>query len=129
MKSKKYRKSNGFSDDKKSKRFLTCPVCEKGTLSERKVPYEVYGEKLGIFPARVCSQCNEEWFDESTARKIESLEKEKGFFGLSTQTKISYSGNSLIIRIPKAIAEFMRLKREEIVTIHPEGRNKLSVEL
>ena len=111
------------------KKLRKCPICEKGTLLDRRVPYKVYGEKLGDFPASVCSYCKEEWFDEATAMKIEALEKEKGFFGLSAQTKISYSGNSLIIRIPKAIAEFMKLKREELVTIHPEGKNKLSVEL
>jgi len=106
-----------------------CPVCEKGNLSEKKISYKVYGEELGRFPAMVCSSCKEEWFDEKTAREIEAIEKKKGLFGLSAQTKISYSGNSLIVRIPKAIADFMKLKREEPATIYSEGRNKFSVEI
>jgi len=106
-----------------------CPVCEKGTLSKKTVSYEVYEEKLGDFPALVCGACGEEWFNEATAREIEQLEKEKGLFGLSARTKISYSGNSLIVRIPKAIADFMKLSKEQVVTVHPEGRDKFSVEL
>jgi len=108
---------------------LICANCGKGKLIKKVVPYAVYGVKLGDFPALVCASCNEVWFDEATAEKIEKLEKEKNLFGLSIQTKISYSGNSLIIRIPKAIADFFKLKKEETVTIHPESKNKIAIEV
>ena len=107
----------------------TCANCEKGILIKKLVPYEVYGTKLGNFRALVCKSCGEVWFDEATVEKMEKLEKEKGLFGLSVQTKVSYSGNSLIIRIPKSIVDFFRLKKEEIVTIHPEGKNKIAIEI
>lgn len=106
-----------------------CAACEKGNLIEKSVPHEVYGVKLGNFPALVCNNCGEVWYDETTVEKMEKLEKEKGLFGLPVQTKISYSGNSLIIRIPKVIADFFKLKKEEVVTIHPEGKNKIAVEI
>jgi YgiT-type zinc finger domain-containing protein len=107
----------------------TCAICEEGKLKKKIVSYKIYGVELGKFPAHVCSKCGEEWFDEETALKIEKLEKEKGLFGLSKETKISYSGNSLIIRIPKEIADFMKLEKETSVLIHPDGENKLSMEI
>jgi YgiT-type zinc finger domain-containing protein len=108
---------------------MRCPVCEKGDMKRKVVPYSVYGIELGRFPADVCDKCGEEWFDEKTALKIEELQKEKGLFGLSRESKISYSGNSLVIRIPNAIAKFVGLKKEKHVMIHPEGKNKLEIEI
>ena len=106
-----------------------CGACEKSTLIKKITPYEVYGVKLGDFPALVCNSCGEVWYDENTVREMEKVEKQKGLFGLSMQTKISYSGNSLIIRIPKTIADFFKLKKEDIVTIHPEGKSKIAIEI
>ena len=128
MKHKKILKKFLVSQKSRSD-FLGCPVCEEGNLVKKEVPYSVYGFELGKFPAKVCSKCNEQWFDELTAKKIEDIEKRKGLFGLTKQSKISYSGNSLIVRIPNEIAKFMRLKKEASVSIHPEGKNKITIEL
>ena len=106
-----------------------CPICEKGIMKSKKVKYSVYGIDLGSFPAQVCNYCQEEWFSETTALEIERLEKEKGLFGLSKKSKISYSGNSLIVRIPEAISKFMKLKKEKEIIIYPQGKNKLVVEM
>lgn len=106
-----------------------CPICGKGNLIKKTVPYYVYDIEIGRFPAEVCSGCKEEWFSEEIAEKIEKIEKEKGLFGLTKQSKISYSGNSLIVRIPKEIAEFLNLKKEKQILIHPEGRNKIAIEI
>ena len=106
-----------------------CPVCEKGKLVKKVLPYSVYGIELGKFPAELCAICGEEWFSEETAKRIEAIEKEKGLFGLSKQSKIGYSGNSLIVRIPREIAKFMNLKKEKQILIHPEGKTKLMIEL
>tara|TARA_Y100000310_G_C20693469_1_gene823883 strand:+ start:803 stop:1129 length:327 start_codon:yes stop_codon:yes gene_type:complete len=108
---------------------MKCPICEKGEMKSKKVNYSVYGINLGEFPAQICSSCQEEWFDEKTAVEIEKLEKKKGLFGLSKKSKISYSGNSLIVRIPEAISKFMGLKKEKEIVIYPQGKNKLVVEM
>ncbi|MEW5896571.1 MAG: YgiT-type zinc finger protein [Nanoarchaeota archaeon] len=108
---------------------MKCPICEKGTLAVKMVAYKTYGIELGTFPAKVCGSCHEQWFDEKTCEKIQELEKKKGLFGLSKKSKISYSGNSLIVRIPESIAAFMKLKKEDEVIIHPEGKNKIAVEM
>ena len=107
----------------------TCPVCEKGTLTRQNVPYSVHGVELGKFLSEVCNNCHESWFSEETARKIEGIEKKKGLFGLVKHSKIGYSGNSLIIRIPKDIAKFMDLKKEKAISIYPEDKNRLLIEL
>jgi len=106
-----------------------CPICEKGNLEKKVVPYKIYGIEIGKFPSKKCNECSEEWFDEETALKIEKLEKEKGLFGLSKDSKISYSGNSLIVRIPKTIAKFMNIKKEKHISIYPEGKNKIVIEM
>ena len=116
-------------DSNMKKNNEKCPACEKGNLQSSKVPYSVYGVQLGVFPAKVCSSCDEQWFDKNTSEKIQALEKEKGLWGLSKKTKISYSGNSLVIRIPEQIARYLNLKKEEEVTLHPEGKNKLILEI
>jgi len=107
----------------------SCPICGKGKLIKKSVPYSIYDIEIGRFPAEVCTKCGEQWFSEETARRIEQIEREKGLFGLSKQSKISYSGNSLIIRIPKEIAKFMNLKKEKSVSIYPEGKNKILIEV
>ncbi len=107
---------------------MKCPICN-GKLVKKEVKYEVYGFNLGNFIANICSKCKEQWFDESITRKIENLERKKGLFGISKESKISYSGNSLIIRIPKRIVEFMKIKKETPVLVHPHGKNKIEIEL
>ncbi len=107
---------------------MKCPICNKGNLMKKVVSYKIYGEELGKFPANVCSKCDEQWFDKETALKIEKLEKEKGLFGMTKRSKISYSGNSLIIRIPKDVVKFMNLKKEEAISIYPQSKDKLIIE-
>lgn len=105
-----------------------CALC-KGRLKKKLIDYKIYGKSIGKFPALVCSSCKEEWFSEETSKKIEEKERELGLFGLSRETKISYSGNSLIIRIPKELAKFMNLKKETRVIIYPEDKNKICVNI
>ena len=105
-----------------------CILC-KGKLKKKIVDYKIYGKSLGRFPAKVCEKCGEQWFDEETSKKIEKTEKKANLFGLHRESKISYSGNSLIIRIPKDIAEFMDLNKESQVIIYPEDKNKISVNI
>lgn len=103
-----------------------CALCE-GKLKKKVVSYAVYGKHIGRFPAMVCNSCGEQWFNEATSKKIEAIEKKEGIFGLSRETKVSYSGNSLIIRIPKEFAKFMNLKKETEIVLYPEDKNKFCV--
>ncbi|HII15930.1 MAG TPA: AbrB/MazE/SpoVT family DNA-binding domain-containing protein [Nanoarchaeota archaeon] len=87
----------------------------------------MFGVYLGEFPAVVCTKCRESFTDSATTKKIEAAAKEKGVWGLSAKTKITQTGNSLAVRIPKKIADYLKLKNSEEVTIYPEN-NKLVVE-
>lgn len=55
-----------------------CPLCKKGILTNKIIPYVVCNIKLGDFPAEICSKCGEQWFNEKTAKQIEKAEKQKG---------------------------------------------------
>jgi len=105
-----------------------CVLC-KGNLKKKVIDYKIYGRDIGKYPALVCESCNEQWFDEETSKEIEKKEQEFGVFGLSRETKVSYSGNSLIIRIPQELAKFMNIKKETKVVLYPEDKNKLCVSL
>src|SRR3989344_1498662 len=103
-----------------------CVSCN-GKLKNKIVDYKIYGISIGKFPALVCNSCGEQWFSEETSRKIEEKERELGLFGLSVETKVSYSGNSLIIRIPKELAKFLNIKKETKIELRPENKNKLCI--
>lgn len=48
---------------------------------------------------------------------------------LEEKTKVAQVGNSLAIRIPKEIAEFLKLKKEEEVKLVPKSPHELSIEM
>jgi hypothetical protein len=77
----------------------------------------------------VCKRCGEVFFTEAASDEIDRLARAGGLWGLEARTKVSYSGNSLMIRIPREIAEFMGLEKGDGVRIHPEGKRRLVVEL
>jgi len=58
----------------------TCSKCEKGKMKRTIVNYRIQNIDLGRFPAFVCDHCSEEWFDEETSKKIESLEKKNNLW-------------------------------------------------
>lgn len=106
-----------------------CYICEKGNLRKEKVPYTLYGELIGNFDAKVCNACGEVFFDEETSRKITAATKAKGLWGIGSHTKIGQAGSTLDIRLPKKVIEFFKLKKGTDVTIYPESRNRLVVEV
>src|SRR3989344_5380798 len=104
-----------------------CPICEKGNLEKNKVDYIFLGKNIGKFEAEVCDACGEQIFDETTSKQISSKIKELGLWGMCARTKINKTGNSLSITITKKIADFLKLKKGEEVTIYPEDEKKLVV--
>ncbi|MDI6858956.1 MAG: AbrB/MazE/SpoVT family DNA-binding domain-containing protein [Methanocellales archaeon] len=55
--------------------------------------------------------------------------KKAGVFGIAKKTRVSYTGKSLMVRIPKQIAEFADLKKGKEVEIFPESKKKISVKI
>ena len=106
---------------------MRCPICEKGILKKGIMKEYMFGIYLGEFPAEVCSTCGESFTDSETTKKIEEMARKKGIWGLSSVTKITKTGNSLAVRIPKKIADYLKLKDGEEAYVHPEN-NKLIIE-
>lgn len=86
---------------------MKCPICGKGTLRNTRIKESMFGVYLGEFPAQVCSECGESFTDEETTEKIEQAAKKAGIYGLGKKTKITRSGNSLAVRLPKEIATYL----------------------
>ena len=106
---------------------MKCPVCEKGYLKKGKINETMFGVYLGEFPAEICDKCNESFTDEKTTRAIEESAKKKRIWGLGKKTKITKTGNSLAVRIPKEIANFLKLKEGKEAYIHPD-KNRIIIE-
>ncbi|MDP7115905.1 MAG: AbrB/MazE/SpoVT family DNA-binding domain-containing protein [Candidatus Woesearchaeota archaeon] len=106
---------------------MKCPMCNKGILHKKTIKEYMFGTYLGQFPAEVCTKCNESFTDTETTRKIEEVAKKKGIWNLGKKTKITRTGNSLAVRIPKEIADHLNLKEGKEAYIHPE-KNKLIIE-
>jgi len=93
----------------------------KGRLRKGKIREEMFGTFLGEFPADVCEKCGESFTDSETTLKIEKIAKKKGLWGLGVKTKIAKTGNSLAVRIPVKIADFLHLKEGDEAYMHPDG--------
>ena len=102
-------------------------MCDTGNLKVKTVEYKEFGISLGKYKADVCTKCGEAFFDSETAKKIQAKSKELGLFGLAKKTKVAKVGNSLAIRIPKEIADFINLKKEEEVKITPKNQHELII--
>ncbi len=107
---------------------MRCPLCE-GNMERKKMPYAIGGIKLGGFEADVCASCNEVFFTEKSSDAIDKKAKERGLWGLEKRGKIGYSGNSLIVRIPKRVAAFMELASGVEILIKPEDKKRLVIEI
>lgn len=99
----------------------------RNRTAKRKVEHKEFGVSLGYFPAYVCIMCGEVYFDEQTATEIQLKSKQLGLFGLARKAKVAEIGNSLAIRIPKEIAEFMDLKKGEEVIVLPDGKKQIRI--
>ena len=106
---------------------MKCPICDKGTLKKKEIEEKMFGISLGNFLAEVCTKCGESFTSSETTHKIEEIAKKKGIWGLGMKTKITKTGNSLAVRIPKNIVDYLNLKVGEEAYIHPED-HKLIIE-
>ena len=102
--------------------FLRCPICEEGELKKGKIKENMFGVYLCEFPAEICTKCNESFTDSETTKQIGESAKNKGIWGLGKKTKITKTGNSLAVRIPKQLADYLNLKNGEEAFVHPEGK-------
>lgn len=86
------------------------------------------GFDLGVYVADVCPSCGEVFWKENDVRRMEQRAKKIGIWGLEQKTKVATVGNSLAVRIPKRLANFLGLRHGAEVLIHPMGKDKLVIE-
>ena len=99
-------------------------------VEEKLVEYKEFGVSLEKFQAQVCGSCGEEFFDSKVVDKIQVKSKEKGLFGLAAKkTKVALVGNSLAVRIPKEIAQFVGLRKEEEIRVIPRSPHEIMLEI
>lgn len=108
--------------------LVNCPVCGKSPLAREKRRADLYGFDLGVYVAEVCPSCGEVFWDERNVAKMEQKAKKMGIWGLEQRTKVAAVGNSLAVRIPRRLADFLGLARGMEVSIHPAGKDKFVVE-
>jgi len=105
-----------------------CPCGGKVKWKKDKVIVE--GINCGILDIEYCQKCGEEYFPEETMEVIEKRLKDEGLWGVQKkEVNLWKSGNSVILRIPSDIAKKLNLKPYEKVTIYPEGKKKIIVNL
>jgi len=107
---------------------MICDECG-GKVEIKRVDYVLLGVLLGKFEAEVCSKCGEQLFTLEESRKITQASKEKGLWGLHARTKVGKVGNSLDIKIAKNIADFMDLGQGKEVSVHPESKKRLIIDV
>jgi hypothetical protein len=106
-----------------------CPVCGRGTLKPGMIREEMLGVDLGSCPGEMCSNCGETFLSTESMHAIEQRARELGLWGLASKVKIARSGNSLVVRIPAPLAQYLRLKKGQEVMVSPENENRLVLEL
>jgi len=100
-----------------------------GELKEELAEHKEFGISLGKYKASVCKKCGEVFYSSEIVDKIQIKSKELGLFGLAKKTKVAQVGNSLAVRIPKEIADFIKLRKEEEVRIFPKNKKEITIEI
>ena len=108
---------------------MDCYKCEKGKFLKKKIDFVQLGISLGKFDALVCPVCEETVFEGVVSKQIEAKAKEAGIWGLARKSKIGTSGSSLDVKVPKAIADILDLKKGQEILIEPLEKNKIGITL
>ncbi|MEK6867188.1 MAG: YgiT-type zinc finger protein [Nanoarchaeota archaeon] len=104
-----------------------CYECEKGKLEKKDVDYKKYGVLIGKYPAEVCTNCHEIFFESNVVAQIENKLKEKQLWGIAAKSKIGTSGHALDVKLNKKLVEFLHIQKGQEVLIEPVSKNKFEV--
>jgi antitoxin component of MazEF toxin-antitoxin module len=100
-----------------------------GKLKSSLTDAEFFSFNFGIKHASVCTKCGAEYLPQEVMEEIETEVKKRALCGLERRGRVAKSGNSLVIRIPKEIAESLKIKRDLPIVIYPSEPRKLIVEV
>jgi len=109
---------------------LTLVRCKCGGLMKKtKTEVEFFGIDFGVRSCEICTRCGAEYLSQELIEEIEAEVKSRGLFGLERKGRITKSGNSLVIRVPKEIADSLNIEKDSRITIYPSDRKRLIVEI
>jgi len=100
-----------------------------GKLKRSHTEVEFFGIDFGVKQANVCTECGSEYLPQEVMEEVETEVKRRGLFGLERRGRVAKSGNSLVIRIPKEIAQSLKIKRDLPIVIYPSEPRKLIIEV
>ncbi len=101
-----------------------------GKLEWKKDKVIVQGVDCGILDIEYCTKCREEYLSEESMEIVEDKLKKAGIWGVKRKEATLWkSGSSVLLRIPKDIAESLNLKADEKVIIYSEGKKRLIIDL
>jgi hypothetical protein len=100
-----------------------------GNLKKTKVEVEFFGIDFGLRDAEVCTACGSEYLDQEALREIENEIKERKIFALGRKVQIPRSRESLVIRIPPEIAEFLNIHYKSLVQLFPVDKDRMEVKV
>ena len=100
-----------------------------GKLKRSFTEVEFFGIDFGVRRANVCTNCGSEYLSQEVMEELEREVKRRGLFGLERRGRVAKSGNSLVIRIPKEIADSLKIKRDVPIVIYPSEQRKLVIEV
>lgn len=106
-----------------------CPSCGKGSLKKKRITEQMFGVELGEYEGEACGSCGETFLGEEAMKELESRARAAGIWGLGKKARVAKSGNSLVIRIPAEMAKFLRIKAGSEIFVHPEGQDRIVVEV
>ncbi len=110
------------------KKQFPCPCGGKIKWVRDKV--FIQGIDCGTLDVELCQKCGEEYMPEESMEIVEKKLKEAGLWGIKRrEVNLWKSGSSVLLRIPKDIADNLNLKPYEKVTIYSEGKKKLIVDV
>lgn len=109
--------------------MLPYPCTCGGKLKKSHTAVEFFGIDFGIQLCEVCTRCHAEYLSDAVLGEIEQEVKRKQLFGLEQQAQITKSGNSLVVRIPPAIARFAGIKYKDRIRLYPAGKNRIEIEI
>jgi len=110
---------------------MECLICGKGKLKPATIEEKMYGIGLGSYRGEQCDNpdCRETFLAPEEMKRLEACTKELGLWGLGESVKIGKLGNSLIVRIPTRLAHFLNLEQGRTVSIMPDEKDKMILEL
>ena len=100
-----------------------------GNLRKTKVEVEFFGIDFGLRDAEVCIVCGSEYLDQETLKEVEIEIKKRNIFAMERKVQVDKSGDSLVIKIPPEIAEFLDIHYKSPVQLFPVDRNRLEVQV